>query len=50
MNQDVLIKSINNLSSQVAQLSVDKAILMAEVETLKEENEKLKQNMETKEA
>lgn len=46
MNQDVLIKAINNLSNQVAQLSVDKAILVGELETVKEENEKLKQDKE----
>lgn len=34
--QEVLVKTINNLSNQVAQLSTDKAILMAENEMLKE--------------
>jgi hypothetical protein len=34
--QEVLVKTINNLSNQIAQLSTDKAILMAENEMLKE--------------
>ena len=34
--QELLVKTINNLSNQIAQLSTDKAILMAENEMLKE--------------
>ena len=37
MNQEILVKAINNLTSQVSQLSVDNAILRAELELLKEQ-------------
>lgn len=37
MNQEILVKAINNLTNQVSQLSVDNAILKAELELLKEQ-------------
>lgn len=37
MNQEILVKAINNLTNQVSQLSVDNAILRAELELLKEQ-------------
>lgn len=37
MNQEILVKAINNLTNQVSQLSVDNAILKAELELLREQ-------------
>lgn len=42
MNQEILVKAINNLTMQVSQLSVDKALLQAELELVKEELANLK--------
>ena len=42
MNEQILVKAINNLTMQVSQLSVDKALLQAELELVKEELANLK--------
>ena len=42
MNEQVLVKAINNLTMQVSQLSVDKALLQAELELVREELANLK--------
>ena len=41
-NQDVLIKTIDHLAQQLAQVNVDLALLKSHNELLREENEKLK--------
>ena len=43
MNEQILVKAINNLTSQVSQFSVEKALLQAELELLKEEIANLKE-------
>lgn len=42
MNEQILVKAINNLTSQVSQLSVEKALLQAELDLVKEELANLK--------
>lgn len=42
MNQEILVKAINNLTNQVSQLSVEKALLQAELDLVKEELANLK--------
>ena len=42
MNQEILVKAINNLTMQVSQFSVDKALLQAELELVIEELANLK--------
>ncbi len=50
MNQEVLVKAINNLTNQVSQLSVEKALLQAELDLAKEENASLKEALEGKQS
>lgn len=46
MNEQVLVKTIQKLAQEVADVTISKSLLGAELETLKEENEKLKQELE----
>ena len=46
MNQEILVKAINNLTSQVSQLSVEKALLQAELDLVKEELANLKEEQQ----
>lgn len=46
MNEQVLVKTIQNLSQEIAQLTIDKNINFAELTLLKEENAQLKQQIE----
>lgn len=49
MNEQILVKAINNLTSQVSQLSVEKALLQAELDLVKEELANLKGESNKKE-
>lgn len=45
MNEQVLIKTIQTMSQDISQITVDKHLLRAELEILKEENAKLKEQL-----
>lgn len=46
MNEQVLVKTIQRLTQEVAEAVANKAIISSELEVVKEENEKLKQELE----
>ena len=45
MNEKVLVKTIQNLSQEIAQLMIDKNVNLSELTFLREENEQLKQRI-----
>lgn len=45
MNEKVLVKTIQNLSQEIAQLMIDKNVNLSELTFLREENEQLKQRV-----
>lgn len=45
MNEQVLIKTIQSMSQEVAQLTIDRHLLKSELEQLKEDYEKLKEEL-----
>lgn len=45
MNEQVLIKTIQALSQEISKVIIDKHLLMAELEILKEENAQLKEQI-----
>lgn len=46
MNEQTLVKTIQSLSQEIAQSTIDKHLLRVELEQVKEENEKLKQHID----
>ena len=46
MNEQVLIKTIQSMSQEIAQITIDKNLYKAELEELREENARLKQQLE----
>lgn len=45
MNEQVLIKTINSMSQDIAQLTIDKHLFKAELEVARLENEQLRQQL-----
>lgn len=46
MNEQVLIKTIQSMSQEIAQITIDKNLYKAELEQVQEENAQLKQQLE----
>lgn len=46
MNEQVLIKTIQAMSQEIAQITIDKNLYKAELEQVREENAQLKQQLE----
>lgn len=46
MNEQVLIKTIQAMSQEIAQITIDKNLFKAELEQVQEENAQLKQQLE----
>lgn len=46
MNEQVLVKTIQSLSQEVAQLVLDKNLIKAELESVKEENGRLNEQIQ----